>query len=383
MFPAPPTRQQSTQPRGGRPSPRRRASPLLCAAAVLLLSSLLPSAVARAATLEDYRGRVHDALIALDTLAAPGDESGAEDYEADYEANEAAVLKRVRERLPARERVEWGGGTAEVDNSWLYDALDAYGRIRRDDAEERAAALAHMKERLAALEQRLARAEAALSPDAPRRDKEAEKGRLASILRRPEYNRAQSQEGNALKRLFEQIRKWLRELFPRPAPIKPGTTPALSRAAQFFIYGLCLAVVGLLLWKYGPALFRRGWPQRVAPRREPRVVLGEELAPEQTASDLLSEAERLARGGDVRGAIRKAYVALLCELADRRIVRLARHKTNRDYLRDVRRERAALYREMQPLTLNFERHWYGLEAATQDDWADFRARWQRLVAGSQ
>ena len=83
-------------------------------------------------------------------------------------------------------------------------------------------------------------------------------------------------------------------------------------------------------------LARRAGNVRAKPLREPRVVLGERLAPGQTAADLLDDAERLARSGDLRGAIRKAYVALLCELGDRQVIRIAQHKTNRDYLQSIR-----------------------------------------------
>ena len=48
-----------------------------------------------------------------------------------------------------------------------------------------------------------------------------------------------------------------------------------------------------------------------------------------------NEAETLARQGEIRAAIRKAYIALLVELGDRKIISLAQHKTNRDYLRAV------------------------------------------------
>jgi hypothetical protein len=136
---------------------------------------------------------------------------------------------------------------------------------------------------------------------------------------------------------------------------------------------LCLAVlvyVARLVW------LRRGKGRRRSPGlgREARVVLGERLEADQTASDLLDEAERLARAGELRGAIRKAYVALLCELGDRGVVRLAQHKTNRDYLDAVRRAaRPALYTELLPLTNAFELHWYGLRPASDADWQSFRS----------
>jgi hypothetical protein len=101
-------------------------------------------------------------------------------------------------------------------------------------------------------------------------------------------------------------------------------------------------------------------------------VLGERLAPDESAADLINEAERLARAGDLRGAIRKAYIAVLCELGDRKLIRLAQHKTNRDYLLSVR-DRAELFGTMRPLTQAFERHWYGFAPATDADWNEYRA----------
>ena len=113
-------------------------------------------------------------------------------------------------------------------------------------------------------------------------------------------------------------------------------------------------------------------------------MLGERLEADQTASDLLDEAEGLARAGELRGAIRKAYVALLCELGDRGVVRLAQHKTNRDYLDAVRRAaRPRLYTEMLPLTSDFELHWYGLRAASDADWQSFKTRCRAVLDGSR
>ena len=101
-------------------------------------------------------------------------------------------------------------------------------------------------------------------------------------------------------------------------------------------------------------------------------MLGERLEPEATATDLLSEAEALARQGDLRAAIRKAYIALLVELGDRKLISLAHHKTNRDYLNSLRSV-PQLHSRMRGLTESFERHWYGFASATPNDWQDFRA----------
>ncbi|HEY0080829.1 MAG TPA: DUF4129 domain-containing protein [Pyrinomonadaceae bacterium] len=331
-----------------------------------------------AATLAEYRARVHRAALALDSLSLI---DGDVLHMHERRALMPHRLAEVRSSLPPREKVEWDGGTLEVDNTLLHRKLDEYEQLPSDEGHtatvNRILAFLAITERLKALDDRLAEAE-----NAPRiglRDKDAEKGRLAAILRRPEYNRADAKKESALSRLLEQLRKWLRDLFPESAPLQPGTSMQLSRGAQIFVYALAAAVLAFVLWKYGGHIWRRAGKRRAQDEREPRVVLGEVLRADETPSDLLAEAERLALQGNLRGAIRKAYIALLCELGDRRIIRLAQHKTNRDYLDSLRRERAPLYRELQPLTLNFERHWYGHHAATADDWTSFRTRCRQAL----
>ena len=350
------------------PAPARAALPAASAAlacAVLLCAAARPARAA--ATLSDYRARVRECLLALDSLAAH--EEGATG--AERAGTENRAVADVRLRLPRREQVEWPGGSVEVDNGWLHDLLASFERA---PADARAAALARAAARLGALHERLAEAQEALRRDAQPRDKGAEKARLEEILRRPEFNQTPGGR-TAGNRISVEFFKWLRSLFPEAQPVAPGETPRLTRGAQAVVYALGALVVGFVLWRYGPRVWRVRRRLRVTPEDEgARVVLGEVVGAEQSAADLLSEADELARRGDPRAAIRRAYVALLCELADRRVIRLARHKTNRDYLEAVRRARADLYPEVRPLTADFERHWYGSAPATPADWESFRAR---------
>ena len=80
----------------------------------------------------------------------------------------------------------------------------------------------------------------------------------------------------------------------------------------------------------------------------------------------------------IRAAIRKAYIALLCELGDRKVISLAQHKTNRDYLSALR-GRTRLHSTMRGLTNSFEQHWYGFVPAGENDWSDFRNGYQQAV----
>jgi hypothetical protein len=335
----------------------------------------------RASTLADYRARVRASVAPLLELASLCElvkqsekpevwskEGFNSDFVMELPKKERETFAKVRGLLPPKERVEWGGSFIEVDNSWLQAALNESEKI--GDYEKRAMALRGVAGRLRALEAGLAEAEGARESE----DKDAERGRLNAILHDPAFNRDTRQQGGALGRLVERFFEWVSSLFRGSRrSITPGASPRVSRLAQLVILLLCLVVIAYvarLLW-----LRRARGPRTLKLRREPRIILGERLEADQTAADLLDDAERLARAGDLRGAIRKAYVALLCELGDRGIVRLARHKTNRDYLDAVRRAAPTrLYTEMLPLTFDFELHWYGLQDASDSDWESFKTR---------
>jgi len=143
-----------------------------------------------------------------------------------------------------------------------------------------------------------------------------------------------------------------------------------------------LGMIAFLIWKFAPRFLGNLRRRKKKEKREARIVLGERLEPDQTAADLLAQAEDLARRGDLRGAIRKAYIAILCELGDRKIVSLAQHKTNRDYLNSVR-ERTQLYSPLRRLTTSFEIHWYGFQPPAENDWHEFLTGYKQILkAGS-
>ena len=347
-----------------------------------LLLILFACAVTKAATaisLAEYRERIGQAIIALDTLSSF--DEGVSEREA--LARKGSTLREVRRAVPPKLVVQWNGVPTEINNSWLDEALKEYEKSytpapkekeARDEALSRGGVadrerLTRITERLHALGERLDEILKG-KPDVSR-SKDEEKARLASILRRPEYNKAADE--SALARLWARIKRWLRTLFPkreRAVEGPPTRIPVLTKTAEILVIGLALAVIAFIAWKFVPRFLRsRGGKRRE--KGEARVVLGEHLAADQTAFDILAEAERLARSGDIRGAIRKGYIALLCELGDRKILRLAQHKTNRDYLRAVA-DRRPLYGEMQLLTNSFENHWYGYAPGTENDWAAFR-----------
>src|SRR5262249_31935924 len=132
------------------------------------------------------------------------------------------------------------------------------------------------------------------------------------------------------------------------------------------------AVGAMYLIKYLAGLRR--------PRRErgTREVLGEVLDENVTATDLLSKASELARQGDYRAAIRRAYLSLLFEMEHRGRLQLHRSKTNRDYLNDLRSAHE-VFQPFSAMTWVFERVWYGQTPATEDEFNGFLSRYQETL----
>lgn len=156
-----------------------------------------------------------------------------------------------------------------------------------------------------------------------------------------------------------------------------GSASIFGVIAKWVIIILALLVLGFVLKAFLPRLLRGGRTKKKR-KDKARIVLGERLEPDQSALDLLAEAEALARRGELRAAIRRAYIALLVELGDRKVISLAQYKTNRDYLRAMR-EIEPLYRNVKVLTDSFERHWYGLAQADESDWLQFRSAYNQAL----
>lgn len=326
---------------------------------VILLFFIAPANVL-AIPLAEYHEKLKQSIAALETLLSLDEDESSDEFKARVEK----TIEAVRIALPEHETVEADADVCKVDNSELHKTLDY---LKEAPAEVRLDRIREVTDILRALETRVTERESASQL---LDSKEQAKNRLGAILARAEY--ANGDRGpNALARLIRDLFRWIEKLFPKRANVDPGRVNLISLIARIVVIGLALAVLTYVALNFLKR-FRRARATKAPKKKGPRIVLGERLAPEATATDLLSEAEILARQGDLRAAIRKAYIALLVELGDRKLISLAQHKTNRDYLNSVR-GMPPLHSTMRGLTDSFERHWYGFEQATPNDWQDFRA----------
>lgn len=342
-----------------------RRSCFCCALFLLFLSQ--PNVFA--ATLNDYGARIRTSGASTKALIV---RSGKKDAMRGSEF-ERQTLAGIRKDLPVSEKIEWQGTSIETNNQWLHDQLQDYENEK--DPAERLAILSGIKERLWALELKINELE---NPAVSSRTKDEDKQKLGEILNREEYQKPEQKEKSWFQRLLERIRDWFRSESPNPKVAPSEGSQTLSLVLQIVLYAAIIGVIGFLIYRFAPFLANR-IRQREKRGKKERIILGERIAADESSENLFSEAERLARDGNLRGAIRKGYVALLCELSDRKIIGLSRHKTNRDYLRDVRKRRE-LFENMTGLTSNFERHWYGFDEAQEKDWEEFRIGYRKAVA---
>ena len=330
------------------------------------------SFAANGATLAEYRENIQHLKGDLTSLIFP-DEERTDEQEQKFIAE---VSDELRELFPSKETIEFDNTTIETDNDWIVNKFSSYKDLKKDSP-ERKQILAELYERLDAIEHKLDELEGAT---ASTRSKDEDKQKLGEILKRPEYAKPEQKEESIVMWAYNKIMEWLKNLFSGSEPEQKNTPPSpqsIPFFLQIIIYVLLLGLIAFLLYKFAPYVINRIKTRERRDKRE-RVILGERIADDEGSETLFSDAERLAQSGDLRGAIRKGYIALLCELSDRKIIGLSRNKTNRDYLRDVRKRRE-LHQNMYGLTNDFEKHWYGFQETTENDWNEFKEGYQKAV----
>jgi Domain of unknown function (DUF4129) len=332
-----------------------------------------------AVNVADYRKSVANSIAEFDSILYIHEEDLSENQ------RNAAIrtsLQKIRNDFLKVEKVEINNVSVEVDNTWLKETL---AELDKTDIEinDFDTLITEATNKLTTLDSKLDEVE---KQTIGSRSKNEDKQKLEEILSRNDYRKAVEEKEKEKSWLQEQLdafwkalEEWLKGILPQnPAIPTPSSDSmsSLSLVLQVLIVAIAIGIVGFVIYRFAPFLF--GIKRSKKKERKTRVILGETILADQDSTDILSDADLLAQNGDLRGAIRKGYIALLCELSDRKIIGLAQHKTNRDYLRDVRKDQP-LHQNMNVLTNSFERHWYGFLDAEEQDWQDFRARYRDAV----
>lgn len=200
--------------------------------------------------------------------------------------------------------------------------------------------------------------------------------------------------GDKIEDWFRTLRRWFGSDRDRPtndpSPGEQGGPTFGGIALRPLLYGLlALFVVAVAV------LLLRGWRTRRAARALvgkaasvatvalPDVSDEAVLADQLPEDEWLSLARRLLAQGERRLALRAFYLSALSNLGGRGLLGIARHKSNRDYLGELRRrarDRAGLQDIFGRLVRRFERVWYGSHPADDSLLADFQDDRAQLVA---
>ncbi|MBS1787271.1 MAG: DUF4129 domain-containing protein [Acidobacteria bacterium] len=314
-----------------------------------------------ASSVKEYVGRLESAEQITDQL-----------IDSEPEASEIiAVMNQVKQLIPAQEDVELDGQIIRTNNTWLYDAVNLVIKNAYGDEEQIRSMIIEIADRLYLLEQSVN-----TSLETGTNAAQDQHAQLEKILARHEYL-PEEQKETALKKWAKLLWKKIEELLLR---LLAGRSSRIGNSGTATANFVRIAVTLILLAAASIGLVKL--IQRLRRRKknedEVREVLGEELPDDATAADLLNNAAQLARTGDFRSAIRRAYIALLCDLEHRGNVRLHRSKTNRDYL-DELRPHQRLYPSFSVMTSAFEHVWYGQEPATESEYNDFLTLYQDTV----
>jgi hypothetical protein len=184
--------------------------------------------------------------------------------------------------------------------------------------------------------------------------------------------------GKALESMVQKVFDWFRKFaqwLSQNRRANAGGKVSLDWYSAFkaLLTLLCiglLVLLGVLAW--------RMWRGRHAVAGETAaqpLSVPPDLADERTAADQLPEdgwlklARELLASGELRLALRAYYLASLAHLAERNLITIAPHKSNRDYEFELRR-RAHTAPAVLPLfsenVSTFDRVWYGLHEVTRE-----------------
>lgn len=340
---------------------------------ILLISLFCCQSIAMAANLTQYREKIESIYESIDEISYEDDSMSKEEND----VYNKKVVKDIIAELSPTEKIELSGNTIEVSNEWLLSKLKEYSNEKYESKRSNEI-VNELLERLAVLKIKLNELE---TQQLSNLTKDEEKQKLDEILKRDEYKKPKEAEETWLQRKWREFWEWIDSLLKtenrREIPDQQIGSPTISNALVYVIVGIAILAIGFLIYRFlGPLIEKIR--KRDKRERKSRVILGEVISADEDSNNIFAEAENLARNGNLREAIRKGYIAFLCELSDRKIIGLSTHKTNRDYLRDVSK-RKELHQKMNSLTNNFERNWYGLRKTEEIDWEEFKQNYQQAV----
>jgi hypothetical protein len=268
---------------------------------------------------------------------------------------------------------------------WFQQAVGEFAHLNQKQATN---FLDELDNRLALLEDSLARPRKEANPDALSADQI--KNLIPPDRRGTPKRKVEKQEDAKQKKDEPKVQQEdpLRDQRPVNAggPISAGATP-LAGAAN----GLLILLIGLMAAALAAGIayivyaFFRDRPEPM-PKQAGALAAGADDSHEDPAkldpAQLWRQADDRARAGDYLGAVRTIYLAVLAMLHQGGFIRYERTRTNGEYV-DQLRPRQLLQRPFQGLTGVFEVKWYGERHCESNDYHQCRELAEEIRVNSR
>ena len=183
----------------------------------------------------------------------------------------------------------------------------------------------------------------------------------------------------------KDLARWLDELLgrkpsPRDGDDADGSTLA-ARTLLYLLLAVVVAAVALFLIRLRRKRRREATVAAAAAAPEPDLLADHVHADDRAPEDWLAMGRDWAQKGDFRRALRALYLASLAFLSRRELLRLAVHKSNGDYVREVTRRAASLpdvIASFREAATTFDGAWYGRREVTREVLSEFETTVERL-----
>lgn len=186
--------------------------------------------------------------------------------------------------------------------------------------------------------------------------------------------------------LNDRLKEWLRNLFgSRRSSMEGESGTPWADMVKGVLY-LLLATLAVVLCVQFFRMWKKKLPVAAAALGAvPKIDLKSDqvIATQLAEDEWLRLAQEKIDAGEYRLALRALFLATLAHLGERRMIAIAKSKSNGDYIRELAlraRDRLELRRSFGEQTRVFDRSWYGWHDVTNDLLEQFRSNHQRIVS---
>jgi hypothetical protein len=163
-----------------------------------------------------------------------------------------------------------------------------------------------------------------------------------------------------------------------------GSWAPIAELLLYVLGGIILIGVGILVWRQIKSRTRRSpLVNTTAVESMPDLTSEDIVASQLPEDEWLRLARELIARGEFRLGLRALYLAGLAHLGEKRLVTLARHKSNREYQRELGRRSGSRADLMSAFTGNvatFESVWYGSHPANSEALSKFETNLNQILA---